>query len=55
VPLRTQPGSQPGTQPADGSGELAGARLLDIARSSVTASVKEVTTLWAIVRSIHPY
>lgn len=47
VPLRTQP--------ADGSGELAGARLLVIARSSAIASVKEVTTLWQIVRSIHPY
>jgi hypothetical protein len=47
VPLRTTP--------ADGSGEPAGARLLVIARSSVTASVKEVTTLWQIVRSIQPY
>jgi hypothetical protein len=47
VPLRTPP--------TDALGELAGARLLVIARSSATASVKEVTTLWQIVRSIRPY
>jgi hypothetical protein len=47
VPLRTAP--------ADGSGDLAGARLLVIARSRTSASVEEVTTLWQIVRSIHPY
>jgi len=47
VPLRTQP--------AGGSGDLSGARLLVIARSRPTASVKEVTTLWQIVRSIRPY
>jgi len=47
VPLRTTP--------ADAFGDLAGARLLVIARSSATASVKEVTTLWQIIRSIHSY
>jgi hypothetical protein len=47
VPLRTAP--------ADGPGDLAGARLLVIARSRISASVGEVTTLWQIVRSIHPY
>jgi hypothetical protein len=47
VPLRTPP--------TDAFGGLAGARLLVIARSPATASVKEVTTLWQIVRSIHPY
>jgi hypothetical protein len=46
VPLRTAP--------ADGS-DLAGARLLVIARSRTSASIGEVTTLWQIVRSIHPY
>lgn len=43
VPLRTPP--------ADGSGN----RLLVIARSRAAASIGEVTTLWQIVRSIHPY
>jgi hypothetical protein len=47
VPLRTEP--------ADGSGDLAGARLLVIARSRTSALAGEVTTLWQIVRSIHPY
>jgi hypothetical protein len=47
VPLRSAP--------ADGSGDLADARLLVIARSRTSASVGEVTTLWQIVRSIHPY
>jgi hypothetical protein len=47
VPLRTAP--------ADGSGDQPGARLLVIARSRATASSKEVTTLWQIVRSIRPY
>jgi hypothetical protein len=41
--------------PADGSSDLAGARLLVIARSRASASIGEVTTLWQIVRSIHPY
>jgi len=43
------------TQPAGGSGDLSGARLLVIARSRALASVREVTTLWQIVRSVRPY
>jgi len=47
VPLRAAP--------ADGTSDLAGARLLVIARSRTSASLGEVTTLWHVVRSIHPY
>jgi hypothetical protein len=47
VPLRTAP--------ADGSGDLAGARLLVIARSRTSASAGEVTMLWQIVQNIHSY
>jgi len=43
------------TQQAGSSGDLSGGRLLVIARSRVLASVREVTTLWQIVRSIRPY
>ena len=47
VPLRSAP--------ADGTHEPGGARLLIIARSRVAASTPEVTTLWQIVQSVHPY
>jgi hypothetical protein len=47
IPLRSVP--------SDGMPESAGARLLIIARSRAGASSAEVTTLWQIVRSVHPY
>jgi len=43
VPLRTPPVDEPG------------AHLLIIARTRTAASLGEVSTLWQIVRSVHPY